>query len=109
MERAIAEVSIQEIPSILGDLERLKASGWARLTAPQIKVNNQTLEGEDQLLTVEEVAKKLGVPRDWIYRRTRKLPFTVRLGPRHVRFSLRGLERYIRQRQKSLDKLTNPP
>ncbi len=55
-------------------------------------------QGEDRLLTVEEAAKKLGLSTDWLYRRARKLPFTVRLG-RRLRFSERGLDRYIRQRQ----------
>ena len=55
-------------------------------------------QGEDRLLTVEEAAKKLGLSTDWLYRRAGKLLFTVRLG-RQLRFSERGLDRYIRQRQ----------
>jgi hypothetical protein len=35
LERAIAEICIQEVPLLLGDLERLKASGWARLNGVQ--------------------------------------------------------------------------
>ncbi len=35
LEQAIAEVCIQEVPLLLGDLERLKASGWARLNGVQ--------------------------------------------------------------------------
>ncbi len=53
---------------------------------------------EDRLLTVDEVAVKLGVTNDWLYRRAKALPFTVRLSPGKLRFSLRGIERYIRQR-----------
>jgi excisionase family DNA binding protein len=50
------------------------------------------------LLTTEEAAQRLGVSQDWLYRRAATLPFTVRLG-RSLRFSIRGLERYIRQRE----------
>ncbi len=99
LEEAIAEVSLQEAPRLLGDLERLKVSLSARMLIDQIRGNNQTPEEDDRLLAVEEAAEKLGVPRDWLYRHSKKLPFTVRLGRRHLRFSARGIERYIRQRQ----------
>jgi excisionase family DNA binding protein len=52
----------------------------------------------DQLLTVEEAARRLGVSKDWVYRRAARLPFTVRLGSA-LRFSAQGLARYLRQRQ----------
>ncbi len=53
---------------------------------------------EDRLLTVEETARKLGMSEDWCYRQAKRLPFAVRIG-RQLRFSERGIERYIRQRQ----------
>jgi predicted DNA-binding transcriptional regulator AlpA len=53
---------------------------------------------EDRLLDVEEAARRLAVSPDWLYRRATRLPFTVRPG-RTLRFSARGLERYLRQRQ----------
>lgn len=60
--------------------------------------NGQPEGQEDRLLTVEEAARNLHLSEDYLYRNARKLPFTVRIG-RQVRFSLRGIERYIRQRQ----------
>lgn len=103
LEKAIIEASLHEAPRLLGDLERLKASLWARTMSPLATHNGlsgttRAADG-DQLLTVEEAAEKLSVPKDWIYRRAGKLPFTVRLGPRHLRFSARGIEKFIRQRQ----------
>ena len=53
---------------------------------------------EDRLLTVEKAAHKLGASEDWLYRNAKKLPFTVRNG-RQVRFSERGIDRWIRARQ----------
>ena len=54
--------------------------------------------GEDHLLDVEEAAEKLGVDPQWIYRRTRRLPFVVRMDGA-VRFSARGIDRFIAARQ----------
>ena len=99
LEQAIAEVSPREAPRLLGDLERLKASLWVRLMSVHPHGSDQAPAGEDLLLTVKQAAQKLGVPKDWVYRRAKKLPFTVRLGPRHLRFSLRGIEGFIRQRR----------
>jgi predicted DNA-binding transcriptional regulator AlpA len=52
----------------------------------------------DRLLTAEETAHKLGTTEDWLYRYANTLPFAVRLGKKHLRFSEAGIERYIRQR-----------
>jgi predicted DNA-binding transcriptional regulator AlpA len=52
----------------------------------------------DELLDVEEAAHRLSLSTDWLYRKAKDLPFTVRLG-RGLRFSARGIERYIQQRQ----------
>jgi excisionase family DNA binding protein len=85
------------IPSMLGDLERLKAVLWARLTLPSGVGNvEQSVDG-DRLLSAEEAAAKLGASADYLYRHSRKLPFTVRLG-RKLRFSEAGIERFIRSR-----------
>ncbi len=103
LEKAIMEASLHELPRYLGELERLKGSLWARMTSPLVAhdgLSGTTRAADgDQLLTVEEAAQKLGVPKDWVYRRAKKLPFTVRLSPRHLRFSLRGIEGFIRQRR----------
>lgn len=53
----------------------------------------------DELLDVEGAALRLGVKPEWLYRRAGKLPFTVRLGERKLRFSARGIEAYIRRRR----------
>jgi hypothetical protein len=48
---------------------------------------------------------RLGTTPDWLYRQAKRLPFTVRLGPRQLRFSSRGITRYIRQRQAYSERL----
>jgi predicted DNA-binding transcriptional regulator AlpA len=52
----------------------------------------------DRLLTAPEAAQKLGATEDWLYRHANTLPFAVRVGKKHLRFSEGGIERYIRQR-----------
>jgi excisionase family DNA binding protein len=57
----------------------------------------QPSQAPGNLLTVAEAADRLRVPADWIYRRSRRLPFIVRLGARGLRISPAKLEAYIRQ------------
>jgi Helix-turn-helix domain len=45
-------------------------------------------------MNVNEAAEKLGVKPDWLYRRHRGLPFTVRQG-RMIRFSELGMDEYM--------------
>ena len=49
----------------------------------------------DRLLIVEEAAAKLGLTCDYLYRR-KDLPFRVSVAPGQVRFSLKGIEKFIR-------------
>ena len=51
----------------------------------------------DRLMDVEEVARKLGKSKDYLYRHAGDYPFTVRDG-RSLRFSEQGIEKFIRQR-----------
>ena len=61
--------------------------------------NGHTPEEPDQLLTVAEAALRLGVKPRWIYGHASTLPFVVRLPGRGVRFSARGLQRFIERRR----------
>ena len=75
----------------------------ARLAAAQTRlaVSLATLAepaAGDRLLDIDEAASRLGVDRQWLYRRTRTLPFVVRLDGQ-VRFSERGIERFIASRR----------
>ncbi len=52
----------------------------------------------DRMLTVDEVAERLGLSRDTVYHRARQWPFTRKLGHRTLRFSALGLERWCSER-----------
>ena len=49
----------------------------------------------DRLLTVDEAAGVLGVKPGWLYRNAHRLPFARKLSPKMLRFSERGLTRYL--------------
>lgn len=92
----VAEIPVQEIPVIVGDLERLKALLFARLVA--IPSNGDGQPGRppeaDRLLPPEEAAPLLGVTVKWLYRHAKRLPFTRRLSRKALRFSEAGLRRW---------------
>ena len=50
---------------------------------------------EDRLMKPKELAERLGTSTDWVYRHWKELPFTVKLSPRQLRFSAKGLEQYL--------------
>jgi predicted DNA-binding transcriptional regulator AlpA len=52
---------------------------------------------DDRLLDTEEASKVLHVSPDWLYRNSRKLPFTRKLGSKVLRFSYRGIQTWIRK------------
>ena len=61
----------------------------------EIRILIWDLREKDRLLTAQEAAQILSVSPDWFYRNARKLPFTRRLGPRMLRFSHLGIEKWI--------------
>ena len=86
------ELSPEELPAFIGVLESIKATAWARLSAPAA-----ASQPHDELLSVEVAAERLGVSREYLYRHSREYPFTRRQG-RKLLFSALGIERYIRQK-----------
>lgn len=54
---------------------------------------------EDRLLDAEEAARVLCVSPDWLYRQAKKLPFTRKLGPKMLRFSSQGIQKYLATRK----------
>lgn len=54
---------------------------------------------EDRLLDAEEASRLLSVSSDWLYRRAKRLPFTRKLGPKMLRFSSQGIQKYLATRK----------
>jgi excisionase family DNA binding protein len=55
-----------------------------------------------ELLTIDEASRRLGLPKCWLYRHAKTLPFTRKLGHRTLRFDARGLERWASARRNTL-------
>lgn len=50
---------------------------------------------EDRLLDAQEASTLLSVSPDWLYRHAKRLPFTRKLGPKMLRFSSQGIQKYL--------------
>jgi excisionase family DNA binding protein len=101
----LAALPAGTLPGLLGELERLRAALWVRLTTP----TPTPPEEADRLLTIPEVAGRLGVPTPYAYELARRgaLP-TVRVGPKYVRVSAAALADWTTRQQKGLDNGSMP-
>ncbi len=96
IEKALADVPSDQVPELLGDLERLKAALWARLITPAHNGQPQPLPSNEtgRLLSPEDAAALLGVKVTWLYRNAKHLPFARKLSRKALRFSEAGLRRW---------------
>lgn len=90
----LEQLPIERIPAAIAYLAARLAEAQQRQPTP----NEPTPTEEDTLIPIDEAAARLGVSKDWMYRRADGLPFTVRLG-RNLRFSSKGIQTYVRQRR----------
>lgn len=89
------------IPSLLGEA-LLGAIRQAVREEIQSLIRRDDHES-DRLLTAEKAAQMLSVSPDWLYRKARKLPFSRKLGPKMLRFSHLGIEKWIATKKISLE------
>jgi predicted DNA-binding transcriptional regulator AlpA len=95
----LREVEPEAIPRLLAELETLRARLWIQMLTAQSGALSEP-QREDRLLTVQEVAARLGVEPKWLYRRHRSLPFTRRLTRKTLRFSESGFQEWLGRRQR---------
>lgn len=88
--KAVTEIPPEQLPRLLGELEEIRCTAIARLSAPA------PAQTQEQLLDVEAAAQRLGVSKDYLYRHHAELPFTRRIG-RKLLFSALGIEKQITQ------------
>ncbi|HYK91159.1 MAG TPA: helix-turn-helix domain-containing protein [Acidobacteriota bacterium] len=87
-----AEIEPEDIGAVMAQMAAIQLSLATRLVAG----GTERVQDEgDSLLTVDEAAARLKCSSDWLYRRAKRLPFTVRVG-RNLRFSARGIDQAIR-------------
>ncbi len=87
----VRESPVDDLPRLLGELEEVRCTAMARLTAPAPAQQHQP----DELLHAAEATRRLGVSQDYLYRHHRDFPFTRRVG-RRLLFSALGIEKYIK-------------
>lgn len=98
LDRMVTEAPDEDLPAIVGDLERAKALAYARMLSPKAVVS-----GDDDLLSMDAVAVELGVS-EWNARelgRRGELP-TVHVGERGVRVRRGALREYIRRNERGV-------
>lgn len=100
VERLTDAVSSEEGLALLGELERLRARLWLRLTAASMPAAQQPVEHRepDRLLSAEEAAQMLGVKERWLRDHAHEVPGRMQLPGKVTRFSRRKIERWIRER-----------
>jgi hypothetical protein len=91
----VEELDRSHLPALLTQLSAVQACVAARLVATAQQPSDG--RSSDELLKVSDAAVRLGTSPDWLYRRTKSLPFVVRVGG-CVRFSANGIDRFIRNK-----------
>ena len=69
-----------------------------RIVRQELQSLRTELNEQDHLLEAPEAAKLLSVSEDWLYRNAKKLPFARKLGPKMLRFSTVGIQKYLASR-----------
>lgn len=92
-----------DLPAVLSELEALRARLQLRLVRTPARRNGGDPGGEpdtgDRLLDAEAVAERLDVDERYVYDHADGWPFTRRISPRKLRFSERGLYRWLETRR----------
>jgi excisionase family DNA binding protein len=98
----VSEVPVGEVPGLLVRLGALVAALAARHVANVSNASKvlqvEPTDNRDRNLTADEAAKMLGMKKSWLYRHSGELPFTRRLSRRAVRFSEKGIRRWLETR-----------
>lgn len=92
LQIAVADVPIQQVPALLGAMEQIKAVGWTR-----IHCATERTDGEDELLTVSEVAQRLKVSAYRCYELIRRGEIRKVLLGKSVRVRPADLAAYLSQ------------
>jgi len=69
------------------------------LIREEVQAARAPQQDADRLLSAQEAATLMSMSEDWLYRNARKLPFTRKLGPKMLRFSQRGIIKWLESRK----------
>ncbi|MGA7872947.1 MAG: hypothetical protein WCA22_18815 [Candidatus Binatus sp.] len=92
----IAELNPQELASLIGQLEQLKALCWARLVTTPVTTTKAKPDSAqpDRTLNAEEIAAELGQTRRWVFRHAKKLSFIRRTSRKSLTASATEVRRW---------------
>ncbi len=82
---------------------------WQQRSAPMDPETEKTVQGQrhpDPILTVEDVAVRLNVTKDWVWdHSSRKLPYlpVIRMSEGVLRYRASEIEEFIHERQRASD------
>jgi predicted DNA-binding transcriptional regulator AlpA len=76
-------------------LVTLRVSDMRALIRAEQSAGIDVRMGPDRLIDITEAAHLLAISEDYIYHNLKTLPFVKRLGPRVLRFSFNGIQKYI--------------
>jgi hypothetical protein len=87
-------IPVDQIPAALGELERVKATLWARLVAPPTTNARPETEPDDVIADVEEVGRIVHRSVSWVRKNGHQLPGFRQPGGKGTRvaWSRRALE-----------------
>jgi len=100
LQEYAAEVPSEDATRLIVQLSAIVLAAGGRLgcqATSQGPEASSTPDSEDHLLTVDEAAKRLNVQPRWLYSNHHRLPFTKRLSRKALRFSERGLLRWLQR------------
>lgn len=80
----------EELPRFIGQLEEIRVTALARLTAPIAPA------APERLIDVDEASERLGVSKDYLYRHADEYSFTRRQG-RKLLFSSVDIDQHIKR------------
>lgn len=94
----IVDLSRAELGALFLKSQTLSAAVLARLLCDDDRsaATREASAGGDRLLTADEAAAMLAVPRAFLYRNGKRLGLTVELGPGTLRYSHATIQNYMR-------------
>jgi excisionase family DNA binding protein len=93
MPETKAKVCSGSLETALFDLVR-------RAIRAEVREMSKVDRDEDRLLTIEQAAQTLSVSKDWVYRNAKRFAFTRKVGPKMVRFSETGLQKWLKEKRR---------
>jgi len=97
----VEEVSPEEIPDLLGELEMVRARLWGRLNVPfQVSSSPKSRE-VDQLMTVATVSEKLALNRGYVYELIRQKQIPVVRDGRQIRIKESDLRTWVEEHREN--------